>query len=133
MAAKIDFGLMHIYQIFKTWHIEQRVIAYVLFIDELHQGLIFEEGNFPALLPLYATANVYMQARDTFYVYAHFFSLSPISYFFRADVTLSQACYRTNLGGALCNVTPPPKKRRKNTNVNIFVQSYCGTLMTGVS
>lgn len=39
MAAKIDFGLMHIYQMFETWQIEQRVIAYVLFIDELHQGL----------------------------------------------------------------------------------------------
>lgn len=61
MAAKIDFGLTHIYHIFKTWHIEQRVIAYVLSIDELHQGLIFEvgkEGNFPALLPPDATANV---------------------------------------------------------------------------
>lgn len=57
--------------------------------------------------------NVYMQARDTFYMDAHFFSLSPISYFFRADVTLSQPCYRTNLGGALCNVTPPPLKKKK--------------------
>lgn len=90
MAAKIDFGLMHIYQIFKTWHIEQRVIAYVLFIDELHQGLIFEEGNFPALLPLYATANVYMQARDTFYVYAHF------SHYLQFPVSLEQMlhCHR---------------------------------------
>lgn len=64
--------------------------------------------------------NVYMQARDTFYVYAHFFSLSPISYFFRADVTLSQPCYRTNLGGALCNVTPPPPKKKKKYKFKHF-------------
>ncbi len=52
---KIDFCLMYIYQMFKTWQTGRRLMAPVLLIAQLHQVLTFESQrvdiSFTATLP----------------------------------------------------------------------------------